>query len=398
MKTEPLRCLTIVWLLGASACSFPPPRVGAIQAGLELLGDYNIPTGSRLDDIGSPEIGGISSIVLLPGSSRLLALSDARRDCRFFTFDIEWEEDRWEFIPREVNYLRHRDGIPFSPGTLDPEGLARLPGGELLVSSEGDIGEVPEIEPGIFLFGSDGVLIREIPVPEKFLPGVDGELIRGARRNLAFEGLALSPDQRRLFVATEGALLQDDDATSPERGARTRILEYALAGDQISPIREYAYDLDPVATPDDFGPGEGENGLVEILVLNDGELLALERSYFAEGTGDGRSHQQIRLYRAFLGGASDVSGYESLRDVSGIVPVRKELLLDLEDILDKLSPASLDNFEGMCFGPRLKDGRRTLILVSDNNFKDRQRTAFLVFGLTEPGRGGGETPGQLKSS
>ena len=39
----------------------------------------------------------------------------------------------------------------------------------------------------------------------------------------------------------------------------------------------------------------------------------------------------------------------------------------------------LDNVEGMTFGPRLRDGRRTLLLVSDNNFAATQFTQFLLF-------------------
>ena len=42
----------------------------------------------------------------------------------------------------------------------------------------------------------------------------------------------------------------------------------------------------------------------------------------------------------------------------------------------------LDNVEGMTFGPRLADGRRTLLLVSDNNFAPAQFTQFLLFAFS----------------
>jgi hypothetical protein len=51
---------------------------------------------------------------------------------------------------------------------------------------------------------------------------------------------------------------------------------------------------------------------------------------------------------------------------------RKRLLLDLDDL-----GIPLDNVEGMTFGPR-----RSLVLVSDNNFAATQFTQFLVFALT----------------
>ena len=43
----------------------------------------------------------------------------------------------------------------------------------------------------------------------------------------------------------------------------------------------------------------------------------------------------------------------------------------------------LDNVEGLTFGPRLRDGRQSLVLVSDNNFAAAQFTQFLLFALNE---------------
>jgi hypothetical protein len=42
----------------------------------------------------------------------------------------------------------------------------------------------------------------------------------------------------------------------------------------------------------------------------------------------------------------------------------------------------LDNVEGMAFGPDLPDGRRSLVLVSDNNFAPAQFTQFLLFAVS----------------
>ena len=42
----------------------------------------------------------------------------------------------------------------------------------------------------------------------------------------------------------------------------------------------------------------------------------------------------------------------------------------------------LDNVEGMTFGPSLPDGRRSLILVSDNNFSPAAFTQFLLFAVS----------------
>jgi hypothetical protein len=80
-----------------------------------------------------------------------------------------------------------------------------------------------------------------------------------------------------------------------------------------------------------------------------------------------------------LDGASDVASVDSLATAEGVTPVRKRLLLDLGDLAG-LSPrlSSLDNFEGLAFGPRLADGSASLLLVSDDNFDKTQVTSFLL--------------------
>jgi len=46
--------------------------------------------------------------------------------------------------------------------------------------------------------------------------------------------------------------------------------------------------------------------------------------------------------------------------------------------------ANLENFEAMTFGPPLADGRRTLLLLSDNNCSDTQVTALVVLAFGKP--------------
>ena len=370
----------------ASACSIEQEEIRDRAPELRFLGDFNFAEGALLDHIEPPEFGGISGIGYDPKNGKLIALSDARSDCRFYELELELNEDSLRVMPLSVTFLRDKEGELLPPRAMDAEGLALMSDGSILVSSEGEVGR--GTPPGLFLFGSDGRMKRQIPVPAKFLGSTGDNAAEGVRDNLAFESLDVSPDGTRLFFAAEGALVQDDEITSPERGSRTRIVEYALEGNEVRPMREFAYDVDAVSIPSDFGPGVGGNGLVELVSLGGRELLALERSFFVEGTDmlEGRrSHQQIRIYYVSLRDATDVSGMASLRRAGGIRPASKKLLLDLEDIVGQLHPdfPTLDNFEGMCFGPELSNGNRSLILVSDNNFQPWQRTVFLFFELIE---------------
>jgi hypothetical protein len=352
---------------------------------LRFRGDFNIPTGAPLEHIGpAAGFGGISGINYDPKTRTLLAVSDARESCRFYRLEPIIKDEGFEVRPVGVTLLLGADGARLAHRSMDPESLAIAAGGDVFISSEGDTGA--GAPPGVYVFDSKGRLKKTLSIPDKFLPGRSGGP-KGTRGNLAFESLALSPDGTRLFVGTEEALLQDGEETSPEAGTSARIIEYIIEGEEIRAAREFAYPVGPVAKPDELGPGVGGNGLVELVALDHHRLLTMERSFFVEGSSlaGPRTHQQIQIFWMSLEQASDVSHIDSLRGVVDFRPAQKTLILDLDDIVPLLEPEfpSLDNFEGMCFGPELPNGNRTLILVSDNNFKQRQRTAFFLFELIE---------------
>jgi len=105
------------------------------------------------------------------------------------------------------------------------------------------------------------------------------------------------------------------------------------------------------------------------LPLSPTRLLAMERS-FSTGVGN-----DVRIYLVDTAGATDTLGLPALpQDLSGVQVAQKTLVLDL-DVLG----VTLDNLEGLTFGPVLPDGRQSLLIVSDNNFSPTQVTQFLAF-------------------
>jgi hypothetical protein len=102
----------------------------------------------------------------------------------------------------------------------------------------------------------------------------------------------------------------------------------------------------------------------------------MERSFSVGASGTGN---KIRLYDVSLRHADNVNGFDSLATLlSGLRPAKKTLVLDLDEL-----GIPLDNVEGMAFGPKLSHGRRSLILVSDNNFAPAQFTQFLLFSVSD---------------
>jgi hypothetical protein len=342
-------------------------------AAYELIGTLNIPTGTQFE---TTEIGGLSSITYDPARNVYYAISDDQGTIdpvRYYTLDIDVSDgqlDPGDITFLDVTTILDASGAPFDPTSLDPEGLTLAHEGSLYFSSEGFAARTPPVDPFIDRMNLNGHHNRSLDIPEKFLP--DGALAQGVRPNLGFESLNITPDQKTLVTASEGALAQDGPAANLGQSSLARILEYQLSSGQ--PGSEYVYIVNPVAEtpvpPDQFRV----NGLVELLPLDNlGTMLALERSFSVGAEGAGNT---IWLYEIHTQDATDVSGKFSLLNEI-FSPVTKRLILNVETDLG-IEP---DNIEGMAFGPTLPDGRLPLILVSDNNFAPSQTTQFIVLSV-----------------
>jgi hypothetical protein len=344
---------------------------------LSLVGQSSVPPLMRVPEIMGLPFGGVSGLTTRYAGTELLGISDAQQGGRVYRFTIEGVGGDLRVTPTTFIPLQ------MVPGNYRPdhESLALLANGDLLVSSEGSSRE-PRLPPAIAEYGPHGEFIRLLPLRDRYVPETSGPMTHGARGNAGFESLTLSPDGRRLFTATETALVQDGEPASFAAGTRARILEYVARHGTYEPAREFAYDVERLDTPP-FAPGVFVNGLVDLLALSRTTLLALERSYVEDAANTARNINCIRVFRIALAGATDISRIESLKDHPDVVPVTKTLLIDLAKVqgLNQQLVGTLDNFEGMTFGPLLPDGRPTLLLVSDDNFNKAQRTWFLLFAI-----------------
>lgn len=334
---------------------------------------------------GDPEIGGLSSLSYL-GDGVYYAISDGRgRDgpARYYVLHIEWADPSPDDIdPAGANpdrvtasisswqELFDADGQPLAERTYDLEGMVALDS-NLFVSSEGDLNT--GAEPFVAVFGADRAMMEPLALPPGYVP--NSERSSGIRNNLAFEGLAITPDTRYLFTSTESALLQDGPIATPDAGALTRILRFDRDHGVFD--AQFVYPIDAVHARSPIPGGLEVNGVAELLALSEDHLLVLERSFVVNVA----PQHSIKLFEVCLSGATDISGVASLvaADVE-FVPASKRLIADLAELVPQL-----DNVEGMSFGPPLSSGEQTLIFVSDNNFApERQETQILAFSI-DPG-------------
>lgn len=378
------------WSLGVAvvaAASLTVPAVAASSprdervltvVDVEVLGQSVLPTGTTF---GGTEIGGLSSITYDGARDVYHVLSDDQGNrstgdpVRYYTVAIDLADgslDDGDVALIGVTPLFDDDETPFPPGGLDPEGFVLARPGQFFMSSEGNPFADPLIDPFIRRYNRNGIPTADLPIPDHYLPnGVD----RGVRFNLAFESLNVTPDRTRLVTAAEGALAQDGPTSTFTNGSLARILEYDL--DKRSPVAEYAYEVAPWAEP---SPIFGVNGIVEVLPIdNRGTMLVMERSFSVGGVLGGGTGNSVVLKQISTVGATDVLALDALDDGGAplpIVPVSQDVVFAFDDL-----GVPIDNLEGMTFGPTLPDGRRTLVVVSDNNFSPAQFTQFLVLAL-----------------
>lgn len=267
--------------------------------------------------------------------------------------------------------LRREDGETFpdrKAGTeaADGEAIRFDPkSGDLVWATEGDFEH--GAPPAIRRMSRDGRPIARLLAPERLRFCPDGA--SGARKNATFEGLSWSADGQSLWVSMEWPLIQDGPVPSVAQGGLTRLSRLDRSGRVLA---QYAYRIDPVQAASPVGVAD--NGISEILALDARRLLVLERS--ASKGGDGRYGYHIRLYLADVSQAQQVSRRASLANAA-VRPVDKRLLLNFDQL-----GIRIDNLEAMAWGPLQKDGARTLVLASDDNYDANQTNQILVLRVT----------------
>jgi hypothetical protein len=382
----------------AASCLLVVVGATAHAQALGYLGQQIVPSGQMFQ---STTIGGLSGIERDVQTGRYLALSDDRsgiNPARFYDLSLNLAMFQRSANPGQagvsfnsVTTLLQPDGTAFAINTVDPESIRINPRtGTLVWSNEGLRGGsgVPPLQnPTVREMTTAGAYLRDYAVPIRYNPAGTGATDPGIRNNLAFESLSFSTDGRTLYTATENALVQDGPAATVSGGSPSRILSFDAVTGQAG--AEWAYHVEPVALAPAVPNGFATNGLVELMAVGDRQFIAVERSFAAgaasPGTGPNGlpTGNTIRLYLVDARGATDVSGFD-LASGQPYTGVSKSLLLDLSTLRnDDGSALALDNIEGITWGADV-DGKRTLVLVSDNNFNGTQFTQFVALSVLSP--------------
>ncbi len=268
-----------------------------------------------------------------------------------FGADAETGEPRFRPLGRvDQHFFLNSAGEEFPPNTLDPESMRLL--GEANLSRQFLLASEGHAKTGI---GTSLLLYDQVSgseelalTPSKFAPSES----HGIAHDRGFEALGVTPDGRFAYAANEEPLMQDAGSGS------VRILEIDLVTRMVT--GEFAYELGPTTLNDD----PKRLGLVELIAVERGRLIALERDEDGQGGFDGR------LYHVDVRTSDNVAGVDPL----AVVPTKPAIKHRLATLSDLGVPAA--NYEGMCLSNDVGEDGRLLILVSDNDAQEGVDSRF----------------------
>ncbi|TAE75796.1 MAG: hypothetical protein EAZ65_09395 [Verrucomicrobia bacterium] len=217
----------------------------------------------------------------------------------------------------------------------------------------------------------------------------------GRRNNQGLEGMAVSPDQSRLFAMMQSALVQDTGSGAKGR-FNTRLFVYDIAGDKREApvlVGEYVVQLPRYKVNGDGGAFDATAAQSEIVALSNSQLLMLPRDGNGLGKGDTNPPVVKTVDLVDFSTATNVLGlYDSEADQvspsgtlrSGITPARSTVVVNLlsSDDLGKFgfntNTASPNSFtvnekaEGMALVPDTSTASTEdyfLFVANDNDFQ-----------------------------
>ncbi len=208
-------------------------------------------------------------------------------------------------MPYVTNYTGQR-----APGELNStfNNINKLPlDSEALVlkaDGSGYIGD--EYGANIYYFNASKQIVGVITPPAAIQPHLPAGTLdfisvsaptNGRRNNQGMEGVALSPDGKKLFGLLQSATIQDSNSAAQNR-RNTRLVVYDVSSNATpgAPVAEYALQLPTYTTT---GLGTAVNATAaqsEVVAIDDHRLLVLSR----DGNGLGNASSNPSVFKSVL--------------------------------------------------------------------------------------------------
>lgn len=274
--------------------------------------------------------GNYSGITWLGGNEYAVVDDKAKSD-GFFIFHINIDPDTGVISHAYSNEFRSSEYA-----NRDMEGIAFFPK-----------------DTTIFISGEDGNRIMEYKLKTGKRTGRElnvPDSLRDSAPNYGFESLTYNTVQHHFWTVSESTLpIDGKPSTLLEK--KENVLRLLCFDDRFEMIGMYAYLMDGPEAKATSSSGYC-HGVSDLCALDDGRLLVMERELFVPNLKVG-AWVNNKIYVVD----------PTKKMTSGFI--EKKLLTSFKTKFTGIKN-TLANFEGMCLGPKLNDGRQTLVLVSDS--------------------------------
>lgn len=284
--------------------------------------------------------GNYSGIAWMGGSKYAVA-NDKSPTTGFYLMTIDIDS-----IAGDIQSVRLDTFLTCGQPTRDEEGVCYMPQNQtVFVSGEKD--------QEILEFDLQGQLTgRKLNIPEIFKTNYP---------NRGFEALTYQQKTHRFWTTSENSLQVDGEKPTIDKKVRNR-LRFQSFGDDMQPKEQYWYVTDSAIVKK--RKGTSIMGVGGLAALDDGRIVVLEREMYFPKKQIG-SYCLVKLYVV-----------DPTQHQSGEL-LNKTLLTTFRTRFNLLR-RNFANYEGICVGPKLADGRQLLVLICDsqNQYKGVMRDWF----------------------
>lgn len=176
--------------------------------------------------------------------------------------------------------------------------------------------------------------------------------------NYGYESLSYNAMTATLWTCTENRLPRDRDVADGD--AAVPVLRLQSFDNNLMLKNQYLYRMDSPVGRKSYR--YYAHGVSEILALDNGALLVLEREFAVPDAKIG-AFVVCKLYKVNPSVEQPFPADDSLS--ASAETISKELLGEWKTRLTLVN-YDIANYEGMCLGPRLADGSQVIVLVADS--------------------------------
>ena len=292
--------------------------------------------------------GNYSGITWL-GNDRYAVVNDKSQTAGFHLMTIRIDD-----TTGDIKDVRADSFMTSRQPNRDEEGVCYVPQtNTIFVSGEAD-GQIIEYYMNGRLTG------RRLNIPNVF---------RFAHSNGGFEALTYNAVTHRFWTTSENALKLDGEEPNIKRKI-PNLLRFQSFDDDLQPREQYWYLSDSTAVQGE--EGKSILGVSGLAALDDGQIIVLER--------------EIRQTPKYIGSYVHVKLYvvnPSTQRANDLL--KKQLIAEFRTKIN-ITDRSFANYEGICVGPQLKDGRILLLLVADSQdqYKGYLKDWFKTIAIANP--------------